>query len=190
MIKYDGRIEWHDVFTMLTKIYGLRSSCVHYKVGVVAARGDLILTAGYNGPPPKEPHCHEVGCAKCDERGNKLPAGSGLCRGSHAEMNCLANANIEPAVLQGSTIYSTYSPCHDCAKHLVRFSLRGFVYQKDYDEEEGRRAKEVLARHGVEVRQFDLSLWAIKLIIKRLLEDLSPEEAMKLLKNLMQEVKI
>lgn len=154
MIKYDGRIGWDEVFMAITKIFSLRSACNYYKVGVVFVRSNRILCAGYNGPPRDEPHCVEVGCAKEDENGNRLPAGSGLCRGAHAEMNAIANASTEGVMLDGATVYCTYSPCYDCAKILVNLGIRTFIYEMEYQEEEGRRAIELLRRRGIEVRQF------------------------------------
>ena len=146
MIKYDGRIGWDEVFMAITKIFSLRSACNYYKVGVVFVRSNRILCAGYNGPPRDEPHCVEVGCAKEDENGNRLPAGSGLCRGAHAEMNAIANASTEGVMLDGATVYCTYSPCYDCAKILVNLGIRTFIYEMEYEEEEGRRGEFIFKR--------------------------------------------
>lgn len=150
------RITWDELFMSITRLYGERSVCKYFKVGVVFTRNNRILSAGYNGPPSGEPHCTEVGCAKEDKMGKKLPAGSGLCRGAHAEMNAIANASGERSDLRGSTVYCTYSPCYDCAKILVGLGGEGikeYVYEKDYLDEDSK-AIDLLKRHRIEVRKF------------------------------------
>lgn len=151
------RISWDELFMAIVRLYSRRSTCKYIKAGVVFMLENRILCAGYNGPPRHEPHCIEVGCAKEDEHGKKLPAGSGLCRGAHAEMNALTNAHKQHVDLRGGVVvYCTYSPCNDCAKHLVGLGIKEFVFEKEYKEKEGKKAIELLKRRGVEVRQFKL----------------------------------
>lgn len=150
-----GRISWDELFILVTRLYARRSACKHFRVGVVFARGSRILSAGYNGPPKNEPHCVEVGCAKEDENGKRLPAGSGLCRGAHAEMNTIANASAEGVDLEGSSIYCTYSPCYDCAKVLVNLGIRRYIFENDYkDEGDESLAIQLFKRHNIEVKKF------------------------------------
>lgn len=143
------RISWDELFMKVTQLYAQRSACKHFKVGVVFARNKRILSAGYNGPPINEPHCFKVGCAKEDKHGNRLPAGSGLCRGAHAEANAIANASFEGINLRGSTVYCIYSPCYDCAKVLVNLGIKEFVYLKEYGDENKNFAKELFKRHHI-----------------------------------------
>jgi len=157
-----SRITWDELFMLQVRTYAMRSACINYKVGVVFVRDKKVLTGGYNGPPKNEPNCCEVGCAKCDKNGNILPAGSGRCRGAHAEMNALVNAATERGNLRGSTIYCTFSPCLDCAKHLVNLEIKEFIYDSEYEEPEGKRAIALLRRHQIKVRQFKLSNEVLK----------------------------
>lgn len=149
------RISWDELFMSIAQLYAQRSTCKYYKVGVVFARGNRILAAGYNGPPKGEPHCSEVGCQKEDAQGNKLPAGSGLCRGAHAETNGIANASSEGVNLSGSKTYCTFSPCFDCSKVLVNLGITEFIYSDDYLEKENPKARELFARQGIAVRKFE-----------------------------------
>ena len=146
------RISWDDFFMGTTRLCAERSACKYFKVGVVFMRDRRILASGYNGPPKNEPHCLEVGCAKEDKFGNRLPAGSNLCRGAHAEMNAIANANTVGVVLLGSTVYCTYSPCYDCAKVLVNLGIKEFVYLEEYSDEDKKFAKELFKRHNILIR--------------------------------------
>lgn len=148
-----GRISWDEFFMRAAQLYAERSVCKYFKVGVVFAKNNRILSGGYNGPPSGEPHCIEVGCAKEDANGKRLPAGSGLCRGAHAETNAIANASSEGINLAGSTVYCIYSPCYDCAKVLTNLGIKGFVYLKEYGDEDKSLAKELFKRHDIEVRK-------------------------------------
>ena len=150
-----SRISWDKLFMRVAELYSQRSTCKYYKVGVVFVRDNRLLTAGYNGPPKGESHCDEVGCQKEDKFGNKLPAGSGLCRGAHAETNGIANASTEGVNLSGSVVYCTYSPCFDCSKVLVNLGVLGFVFSGDYPEKENPMAVELFKRRGIWIKKFE-----------------------------------
>lgn len=150
------RISWDELFVRIISLYGERSVCKHFQVGVVFVRNNRILCAGYNGPPKGEPHCSDVGCAKEDGKGNRLPTNSGLCRGAHAEMNAIANANIEHVSLEGATVYCTYSPCDDCSKILVNLGIKEFIFEKWYrDGQEDDAAMARFRRHRIVVKKYD-----------------------------------
>lgn len=152
------RIDWDSLFMEIVRLYARRSVCKHFQVGVAFSRDNRILCAGYNGPPKGELHCNcsESGCAKEDVFGNRLPTGSGLCRGAHAEMNALANANLEGVILKGATVYCTYSPCYDCSKVLVNLGIKRFVFNKWYkDGNEHDRAMALFKNQGIVVMKYD-----------------------------------
>lgn len=152
----ENRIGWDELFMKIVRLYSERSVCKHFKVGVVFVRDNRILSAGYNGPPSNEPHCNKVGCAKEDEFGNRLPTGTGLCRGAHAEMNALANANIEHVSLEGATAYCTFSPCYDCAKVLVGLKIKKFVFDVWYkDCGEDSKSIQLFKNRGIEIQKYD-----------------------------------
>ena len=153
-MKRTERIDYDTLFMLQVRAYSMKSACINYKVGTVFVRDDRVLGGGFNGPPRKEPNCCDVGCAKCDKNGKMLPAGSGLCRGAHAEMNSMANACIGGVNMSKATVYCTFSPCWECAKHLVNLGIKRFVYEIEYDEEEGKKAIDLLRRRGVEMVQF------------------------------------
>ena len=156
MNKKIRRINWDELFMRIAQLYAERSACKYFKVGVVFAKDKRILSAGYNGPPVGEPHCLEVGCAKEDKYGKRLPAGSSLCRGAHAEMNAMANATSEGINLRGSTVYCTYSPCYDCAKVLVNLGIKESAYLKEYGDEDKNLAKELFKRQNILIRTIKL----------------------------------
>ena len=148
------RIDWDTLFMFQVRAYAMRSACLKYKVGAVFTKDNRVLTGGFNGPPRGEPNCCDVGCAKVKSDGGFSPAGSGLCRGAHAEMNSLVNACIGGRDLYGSIVYCSFSPCLDCAKHLLNLGIVRFVYEIEYSEDEGKRAMELLKRRGVGLSRF------------------------------------
>ncbi|MEW5907958.1 MAG: dCMP deaminase family protein [Patescibacteria group bacterium] len=150
------RLTKDEMFMEQARVYAKRSACLQFQVGIVFVKDDVVITGGYNGPPRGEPNCCEVGCAKLDKTGKRLPAGSGQCRGAHAEMNAIVNAAAREGGLKNSRVYCAMSSCYDCAKHLVGLPITEFVYEKKYDEKEGNKAIALLKRRKVKVRQFKL----------------------------------
>lgn len=178
-----GRVTWDELFMWSARLYSMRSSCKHYKVGAIFVKGNRIVSAGYNGPPKGEPHCAKVGCARMDANGNKLPAGSGLCRGAHAEINGVYNvAALGGIALEGTIIYCTYSPCYSCAKHLVNLGIKEFVYELDYDNiQESSRVTELFSRRGIKLRKFTVPEDVLKSMMMIYLSNHSNEEILAIL---------
>ena len=146
---------WDQTAMEIVEVFAKRAHCVsrQYNIGACFFRGKNLIAVGYNGPPKGQPHCDEVGCAKMIN-GKMTPAGSGLCRGAHAEMNAIVNAAREGICLKDARLYCTFSPCYDCAKHLVNLGITEIVYKIKYDQHEGLRAFDLLAKAGIIIRQF------------------------------------
>jgi dCMP deaminase len=104
-----------------------RSTCWHRQQGVVLARGNYIISMGYNGSPPKQPHCIDLGnCAK--EQG--LP-----CRaeGLHGESNALLSAARNGVLTLDADCYCIYSPCRSCCNMLKAAGIKSVIYSQLYD---------------------------------------------------------
>lgn len=72
----------------------------------------------------------------------------------HAEMNALAQAAKRGASVDGSTIYTTASPCWDCFRVLVNAGIKEFIFLEPYRaDENAERIRKVVAATGVIVRQ-------------------------------------
>lgn len=147
----DGK--WDETAKEVINAFAKRSHCVQFQIGVAFFKDGRPLAVGYNGPPRKEPHCNEIGCAKRGPKGERLPAGSGLCRGAHAEMNAIANAAREGINLSGTTVYCSLTPCYDCAKVLTNLGIKEFVYEKEYPDEE-LKVFGLFERQGIKIRKF------------------------------------
>jgi dCMP deaminase len=122
-----------------------RATCLRRKVGCVLldARGH-VLSTGYNGVAPGEPHCNEiefVGSRAADGSGNRnypnacpgafLKTGVGLdqCYAVHAEQNALLQCK-DP--WQIHVCYTTTSPCMTCVKLLLATSCVDIVFCEEY----------------------------------------------------------
>lgn len=141
------RPTWDDIFMAEVEILETRVTCLNFKVGAVFAKAAQQLTAGYNGPPPREPHCIDTGCSK--ETGDN----QGRCRGCHAEINGIVNATLHGISLFGCRVYCSFSPCYECAKHLVTLGITEFVYKEKY-EKDFTIIRELFGRRNILLRQF------------------------------------
>ena len=56
----------------------------------------------------------------------------------HAEMNALVNRTSTGYNLQGCTIYTTYSPCTECAKLIVQSGIEEVVYGSVYKTDDAK----------------------------------------------------
>ncbi|MBL7053376.1 MAG: cytidine deaminase [Candidatus Portnoybacteria bacterium] len=132
------RPNWDETFMDILPILEKRVTCKYYKVAAVLAYKGRIISFGYNGPGRGDVHCTVVGCAKEDNEGNKLPPGSGKCRGCHCEMNVFLNIvflgiSLKEKEAGESTLYVSIRPCFDCAKHIGNSGIKRIIYRDDYD---------------------------------------------------------
>lgn len=136
-----ARPSWDEYFMELAQVVAKRSTCNRRSVGAVMVRDKRILTTGYNGSPPGQPHCHDVGCLMLE----------GHCvRAIHAEQNAIIQAAMYGIDLRGSTCYVTSAPCVHCSKMLIAVGVKRIVFLEDYTEDLGavfaREANVVLER--------------------------------------------
>lgn len=91
------------------------------KVGcILVAESGGIIAEGYNGTPVSfDNNCE-------DENGRTKP------EVLHAETNCISKVARSNNSSYGSTMYSTVSPCFECAKLLVQAGIRRLVYKQLY----------------------------------------------------------
>jgi len=155
-------------------------------VGAVIVREKRIVAGGYNGSPPGQPHCYALKCDCCGvefpeshiERagfvdGQRCPAcapgklfGGHLLRDGHcvrtlhAEENALLQCALDGVSPEGATVYTTASPCWDCAKRLVRVGVSRLVYSAEYGSRYGlsEDAEGLLEDAGVEMEHLEVSL--------------------------------
>lgn len=99
-----------------------RSTCLRRQIGAVIAVGGRPLAIGYNGAPPDMPHCTPQTCNETTPCKNTI----------HAELNAIAWAARMGVATSHSILYTTVSPCWDCAKAIVAAGIKRVIYQDDY----------------------------------------------------------
>lgn len=103
-----------------------RATCDRKHVGAVIVQDNHIISTGYNGAPPGQPHCDDVGHDLVDVRGNPT-----CVRCTHAELNALLAAAKFGNRVEGSTMYITHAPCKDCAKAIITAGVQHVVCPDD-----------------------------------------------------------
>lgn len=117
--------------------------------GAVLVRGNRLISQGYNGAPSGCPHCDDLG--ECE-----VGPDGGCIRTIHAEANVVAMAARFGISTEGAILYSTSSPCYDCAKLLINSGIKKVVYLEPYRDPKGR---ELLKARGIEVVRYGNEEW-------------------------------
>ena len=116
------RISRDLMFMMMAEAAARRSTCRRLNVGAILTYQNNVVSIGYNGPPPGEPHCYGGDC------------GVPMCtRSIHAEFNAIvraADAGFENFAL--STLYVTNSPCESCFNVIRAYRIPRVVFRDEY----------------------------------------------------------
>lgn len=102
-----------------------RGTCSRLAVGAVVARDFRVITTGYNGVPASMPHCDH---SQSDE---------GCKKSVHAEANALIFASRHGLGVEGCVLYTTHSPCYECAKLIINSGVTRVVYSVAYRDTSG-----------------------------------------------------
>lgn len=122
------RPEWPVYFMGMAWLASLRSTCDRLHVGAVLVRDNHVLATGYNGAPS--------GWQSCDEAGHELRNIDGresCVRTIHAEENAIIQCAIYGINTVRATLYTTASPCYDCAKRVAQAGIGAVKYALAYD---------------------------------------------------------
>lgn len=135
------------MYMNIARVVALRSRDEKFKVGAVIARGNKILSYGWNGTPhgmDNETRNHDA---------------STKWEVIHAETNAIAKLAASTSSSEGATLYLTVAPCSECTKLILQSGIKRVVYKWPYLKEvDGVRitqnyALELLQDNGVEVAQ-------------------------------------
>ena len=142
MTTASSRPSWDEYFMGITMEVAKRSTCDRARVGAIIVQDKRILTTGYNGAPRGLDHCDDVGHMMIN----------GHCmRTLHAEQNAIIQAALHGVSTEGSTIYVTHQPCHNCAKMIINAGIRRVVYAGAYPDE---ASQAFMAQAGVALQHF------------------------------------
>jgi len=156
------RPSFDETFMVKAIVNARRSSCFNVHAGsvLVDINDKNEIGGGYNGAPPREPSCLEVGyCEKervTDQEYGETH-GTGTCIGVHSEVNALAHI-IKLAQIPFA-LYTTIFPCNDCVGNLLAYKkFKKLVFKSEYSKKDGLERKlKRLEDSGVQVLHLDLS---------------------------------
>jgi deoxycytidylate deaminase len=132
------RLPWNEFFMLQAHLIATRSTCDRgpellfdpgrHGVGCVLVRDNRVLASGYNGSAPHQSHCDTVGHLMVE----------GHCRRTiHSEANALLQCALDGVSPAGATLYTTASPCFDCAKLILRAKIAKVVWGSAYQSRYG-----------------------------------------------------
>lgn len=171
------RPDWNEYFMAIAKIISTRSTCSSRPVGCVVVRDNRILVSGYNGAPPKQPHCtdrnrgREIFCAR---RINQVPDELKLeyCPSVHAEENALRLAEQLQVDVSSAAVYTTLSPCIRCLERLRAKGISEVYYElayKSVDPERDADWERTARRHFHVYQQVTIRAASISKLVGALL---------------------
>ena len=120
-----------NYFMKICELVASQSKCLSRKVGCIIVKNNNILSTGYNGTPKGYKNCDEGGCWRCksSSSGQNLD----VCYCAHAEINSIINAARFGVNVNGSDLYTTSSPCLECAKAIINANIARVIYRKIYN---------------------------------------------------------
>lgn len=114
------------------------SYCKRKQVGALIVKGDNVIAIGYNGTISG---FHNV----CE-----LQDGTTRHDVLHAESNAIAKCAKSSNSSDGATLYTTLSPCFECAKIIIQSGIKEVYYLEQYRNIDGLN---LLTKSNIYVQQ-------------------------------------
>jgi len=113
-----NKINYDDYFLTIAYVVAQRSPDPSTKCGaVLVSKENRILSTGYNGP-----------IKGSDDRLVPLERPAKYAHLLHSEENCLLAYSGCSQDLEGSTMYVTGAPCHNCLRMILQKGVTNIVY--------------------------------------------------------------
>lgn len=131
-----NRLPLDETYMQMAEIWAKRSKANRLQVGALIVKDQQIISDGYNGMPSGvEDDVCEYWHAEPFEEGGA--SGEHVLRTKpevlHAESNALLKISKNGGTgAEGGTLYTTYSPCPECAKLIKQAKIARVVYRNEY----------------------------------------------------------
>ena len=127
-------------------LYARHSRSQRNKVGAVLVNDDneRILMCGYNGTPPNG----DNNCEYVNKDGELVTKPEVV----HAEENVILFCAKMGISTQNKILYTTLSPCFQCAKMIITAGIKRVVFKELYRDTSG---VDLLKQYGVEIYQIE-----------------------------------
>jgi|TARA_R100001086_G_scaffold250110_1_gene193994 dCMP deaminase len=116
---------YDELYLDIATRISLMSHDTDHKVGSVIVRDNNILAFGFNGMP--------TGMNNNCKNAN----GSTKQEVIHAEANAICKLARSTGSSEGATLYSTLSPCVECAKLIMQSGITRIIFRETYKDEAG-----------------------------------------------------
>ena len=122
---------WDEYFMNIAHVAAHRSNCCRRQVAAVIVKDKRVISTGYNGTPRGVTNCDDGGCPRCN---SDVKSGHGLgeCLCCHAEENAIVQAACHGISIEGSSLYTTFSPCLLCAKMIINAGIKEVIFHARY----------------------------------------------------------
>lgn len=130
----DKQEQFDRRYLRMARIWAENSYCIRRKVGALIVKERMIISDGYNGTPTGFENICE------DEEGHTK------AYVLHAEANAITKVAQSSNSSKGATLYTTASPCLECAKLIIQAGIIRVVYGEEYRINDGI---ELLQRAGI-----------------------------------------
>lgn len=130
------------MFLDIAKRISLQSKCVSHQVGSVLTKDDRIITTGFNGTPSGFLNCNDKFDPKNFVRADHRAWSAKF--EIHSEMNTILFAAKHGIETEGTTMYCTLQPCHNCLKHMIQAGVTRVVYENTYDRNDYTEETEMM----------------------------------------------
>jgi dCMP deaminase len=117
----------------ICRVWSTMSVSIRKKVGCIIVKDGQIISDGYNGTPTGFDNTCEY--TNIDADGYEVL--STKPEVLHAESNCIAKLAKSTNSSVGSTLYTTMSPCYECAKLIIQAGITRVVYAEIYRNLDG-----------------------------------------------------
>jgi dCMP deaminase len=151
-----NRIELDEAYMQMAEIWARRSKANRSQVGCLIIKDSQIISDGFNGMPSgsDDDVCEYLvpQSAGWDARDEDIKYELRTKpEVLHAESNALMKISEHGGLgAHGATLYTTLSPCFDCAKLIKQAKIKRVVFRKCYRDMSG---VDLLRKLGVQVDQ-------------------------------------
>jgi dCMP deaminase len=134
-VYHDKQKQFDRRYLEMARIWAKNSYCVRRQVGALIVKNKMIISDGYNGTPSGFENI-------CEDSG-------GITKPYvlHAEANAITKVARSSNSSDGATLYTTASPCVECAKLIIQSGITRVVYAEEYHINDGI---ELLKKAGIE----------------------------------------
>jgi len=142
-----------EYFMEVARAIAKRGTCDRARVGCVIAKDKQIIVTGYNGAPPKFPHCDDVGHLMKKHIDDQWNISEHCERTMHAEQNAICQAAKRWAKLDWASLYCLMTPCPRCAMLIISCGIKRVICEKKYHN--GAVSEKMFEQAGILLEFFD-----------------------------------